>query len=173
MMAGRAAAVAQRLRSAWAGLQARERRLVLLAGGVVGLALLWWLAIAPPLATLKTAAAERDALRMQAAQMQQLAQEARALQALPTLGHDEALRALEQATEQHLAQAATLATVGEQAQVTLDGATADALAQWLAAARSNARALPVQARLKPLADEADDTHGAVRWSGTLTLMLPP
>lgn len=159
-----------RLRMAWAGLQARERRLVLLAATVVVLALLWWLAIAPPLGTLKTAAAERDALRLEAAQMQGLAQEARALQALPTLSHDEALRALEQATTQHLAASATLTALGEQAQVQIEGAGADALAQWLAAARSNARAIPVQASLKSMAAEAD---GPVRWSGTLTLVLPP
>ena len=163
----------QRLRAGWAGLQARERRLIVLAGSGVALALLWWLAIAPPLATLKTAAAERDALRAQSVRMQQLAQEARVLQALPTLGHDEALRALEQATQQHLAGAATVTALGEQVQVTLKGAAADALAQWLAAARSNARALPVQASLKPVSDEPRGADSVVRWSGTLTLVLPP
>lgn len=169
MTAGGAQSLA-RLRTAWAGLQARERRLVLLAGTVVALAVLWWLAIAPPLATLKTAAAERAALRMELAQMQALAQEARALQALPTLSHDEARRALEQATTQHLAGSATLSVLGEQAQVQIDGAAADALAQWLAAVRSNARAIPIQANLKSAAADAD---GPVRWSGALTLVLPP
>lgn len=166
-------APARRLQAGWTGLQARERRLIALAGGVLGLALLWWLAIAPPLATLKTAATERTSLRAQAVHMQQLAQEARMLQSLPTLAHDEALHALEQAVKQHLPGSATLAAMGEQARLTLTGASAEALAQWLAAARSNARALPVQADLRPMPETADDAGNTVRWSGTLTLGLPP
>lgn len=164
---------ARRLQASWTRLQARERRLILLAGGVVGLALLWWLAIAPPLATLRAAPGERDALRAQAVHMHQLAQEARTLQALPTLAHGEALQALEQATERHLPGAATLAAMGERVEVTLSGAAADALAQWLAAARSNARAIPVQASLRPVAAARDDAGSPVHWSGTLTLVLPP
>lgn len=160
----------QRLSLAWDSLQARERRSVILAGSVIALALLWWLLIAPPLALLKTATAERDALRVQSAHMQSLKQEADALQALPKLGHDDAWRALEQATQQHLGEAASLNRSGEQAQVALDEASADELASWLAAVRVNARAIPTQARLQQAANT--DDGAPPRWSGTLTLALP-
>ena len=45
------------LRTAWAALAARERRLILGATAVVALALLWALALAPALATLRAAPA--------------------------------------------------------------------------------------------------------------------
>lgn len=168
----------QPLRTAWAGLQARERRLVLLAGGVVALALLWWLLLAPPLKLLQTAPAERDRLRSQAQIMAQLKQEAETLQAQPTLGHEEAWQALQTATQKHLPDVASLSRSGEQAQLTLDGAPAQALAAWLAAARANARALPSQARLSRANDRAqngDDSaaDAGARWSGSLTVALPP
>ena len=41
-----------RLGAAWARLDARERRLVAIAATVVGLALLWWVGLAPALRTL-------------------------------------------------------------------------------------------------------------------------
>lgn len=169
----------QPLRSAWAGLQARERRLVLVAGGLVALALLWWLALAPPLKLLHAAPAERDRLRSQAQAMAQLAQEAEALQAQPTLGHEEAWQALQAATQKHLPDVASLDRSGEQAQLTLDAAPAQALADWLAAARANARALPTQARLSRAGDASrqasgdEATDAGTRWSGSLTLALPP
>lgn len=161
----------QRLGKTWAALEARERRGVVLAGAVVGLALLWWLVVAPPLAVLKSASAERDALRVQTAHMQKLRQEADTLQALPKLRHDDAWLALEQATEAHLSGVASLNRTGEQVQVTLDGAAAGDLAQWLAAARINARAIPSQARLQQAA--APEPGTPQRWSGTLMLTLPP
>ena len=43
------------LRARWNALAPREQNMTLLAGGVVALALLWWLALAPALHSLRTA----------------------------------------------------------------------------------------------------------------------
>ncbi len=158
------------LGAAWAGLQARERRLVALAAAVVVLTLLWLLALAPALRTLRQAEAQRSELAAQAQQLQQLRAEAEALQALPRLSHDAALRALEASVQQHLGHSAQLSVVGERAHLVLRQTRADALARWLADARANARANPVDARLTRSTGAAADAP--VLWSGTLSLSLP-
>ena len=107
------------LAAAWARLGARERRLAALAATVVGLALLWWLGLAPALRTLREADSQRAALQVQAQQMQRLKTEAEALKALPRLSRDEALRALEAAVQQRLGASGQLSVVGDRANVAL------------------------------------------------------
>ena len=51
--------------------------------------------------------------------------------------------------------------------VTLQATSADALAQWLAQVRLNARSTPVEARLTRIAAPA-----GVAWSGVLVMGLP-
>lgn len=158
------------LAAAWARLAERERRLVLLAASVLGLALIWLLAVSPALRTLRQAEAQRATLAAQTEQLQRLRAEAQALQALPRLGHDEALRALESSVRQRLGDSAQLSVVGERATLVLRQTSAEALAQWLADARANARANTVEARLTRAGDNAPGAP--VRWNGTLTLALP-
>ena len=158
------------LRAAWQRLQARERRLVALAAAVVVLALLWWLGLAPAVRTLRQAGSQRAALQAQAQQMQQLQQEATALKAMPRMTQQEALRALEAATQQRLGDNARLSVVGDRASVTLKNASATGLAQWLTDARVNARSTPVDARL--MRGNASAPGAAVTWNGTLSLRLP-
>lgn len=161
---------ATRLAAAWAALQPRERRGLALAAVVVGLALLWWLALAPALATLRAAPAQRAALQAQAQQMQRWQREAQALQAQPRLSRDTAVAALEAATRQRLGNAAQLSVAGERAQLTLKQAPAQDLADWLADVRASARAVPLDARLTRSGDTAPGAP--VHWSGTLSLSLP-
>ena len=56
---------------------------------------------------------------------------------------------------------------GERATVTLKDASADALAEWLAQARLNARSVPLEARLVRAS-----TAGISTWSGVLVMSLP-
>jgi len=156
------------LTAAWAGLHARERRLIALAVGIVVAALLWWLALAPALGTLRRADAQRQTMQVQAQQMQRLAREAQTLKALPRITQDEALRALEAATRQRLGASAQLSVVGDRANLVLKDTPAEALAAWLADARANARAAPVEARLT----RTGAAGAPARWSGTLSLGLP-
>lgn len=159
-----------RVGAAWAKLDPRERRLVGGAMLVVLLALIWWLALAPALSTLRTAGLQRQALDMQVQQMQRLQAEAETLKAMPKLGQSDALRALETAVKQRLGSGGQLNVVGDRANITLKDVPAAALAEYLADARANARAAPVEARLSRTPGAAPGTPA--RWNGTLSLSLP-
>lgn len=68
---------------ALAQLRPRERRGVAAAAVVVGLAVLWWVLLAPALRTLRAAPSEIARLETQLAQMRQWATEAEALRQAP------------------------------------------------------------------------------------------
>ncbi len=157
------------LQARWASLPGREQKLVKLAAGLVLAAALWQLLLAPALSTLRQAETQARQLDAQLQHMKALQTQAQSLQSQPALGHEAALRALEQATQQLLGSSARLQVAGERASVTLQGASADALAQWLAQVRLNARAVPVETRLAraPAAAGASTT-----WNGVVVMTLP-
>lgn len=154
----------QVLRQRWAGLAPREQALVAAAAAVVALALLWWVALAPALATVRSAQAQHRALDAQLQHMKRLQAQARAMQSQPRQGADEAMRQLEAAIRQQLGVSARYSIAGERVTVTLSNAQAPALAQWLSQVRTNARAIPGEAKL------ARNASGG--WDGTLVLTLP-
>ncbi len=145
----------------------RERRAVTVAAWVVGLGLLWWLAVAPALDTLVQANERHARLDAQLGQMQRMAAAAEALRgqspALPP-SRDEVLRTLEVATN-GLGGTAQLSVLGDRATVTLRDTPPEALAQWLAQVRINARLLPLQSQLTR-------EPGQPGWNGTLVLSGP-
>ncbi len=147
----------------WRQLKMSERRLILVVFWVVLTALLWWLAIAPALKTLKEAPSEHRALDAKLLSMRVLSAEAKALQSQPKLGFDEAQKALQSSVSQRFGSTAQLNLAAERATVTLKNANPQELAQWLAQARVNARALPTEAKL---------TRNGESWDGTLVLSLP-
>jgi general secretion pathway protein M len=153
------------LQARWQALRPREQAMAALAAAVVLLALLWWIALGPALATLRTAEAQRRALDTQLQQVRGLQAQAQALQSQPRQGYDEALRRLELSVREKLGTSARMVVAGERVTLTLTGTPADALAQWLTQARVNARALPSEARL------VRNAGGA--WDGTVVLTLPP
>ena len=172
------------LRARWQALAPREQTMVLAAGGLVAFALLWWLAVAPALSTLRAAPARHAELDSQLQRMQGLRAEAQQLQSAPRNTRGDSVGALRTALTQRLGNTAQLNVVGDRATVTLKGAPADALAQWLAQARSNARATPIEARLARSTAPAAAPNAAApvtlgnpvaampRWDGTLVLVLP-
>lgn len=129
------------LQSRWRTVSPREQRLLMLALGVVVLALMWWVAMAPALAVRKAAPGQHLALDAQNQQMQRLQAQALALRALPVVSADDARRALESSLTS-LGAGAQMVVQVERATVTLKGVSPDALAQWLAVARQNARTVP-------------------------------
>ena len=158
----------QGLSTALARLSPREQRAVAIAAGVVGLGLLWWLAVTPALATLRQAPERHSQLDAQLGQMRRMAATAEGLRSQNTaqpLTRDAVLRALELATTTSLAGTGQLSVQGDRATVTLRGTPPDALAQWLSQVRINARLVPVQAELK-------QTAAPVGWNGQLTLSGP-
>ena len=156
---------AQQLRARWQQLAAREKTGVAGAMLLIAVALGWWLAIAPALATLRTADEQHRTLDAQLQRMLGLQAQAQALQSQPRQSYDEALRLLEASIKQGLGTSARMVIAGERVTVTLTGTPPDALAQWLTQARVNARALPSDARL--------NRNAAGLWDGTLVLSLPP
>ena len=155
------------LRARWAGLPGREKNLFRLAALVLVAVVLWHFSLAPGLATLRTADAQARTLDAQMQQMQAMQAQAQAIEKQPALSFDEAMRALATATKQTLGTTAQLTTAGDRASITLKDASPDALAQWLAQARVNARSHLVEARLVRGAAPT----GPV-WSGVLVMGLP-
>lgn len=169
------------LKAQWQAMAPREQNLVLGATAIVGLALVWWVAISPALQTLRTAPKRHAELDTQLQRMRGLQAEAQQLQAVPQSSTGDATGALRNGLTQRLGTAAQLNVAGDRATVTLKAAPADALAQWLALARSNARAVPIEARLtRATAPTAPAAPAAAGNSGTrpgqpatLPAMVPP
>ena len=145
----------------WAVRSARDRRLLGLAGTVLGLFITWSLAVQPAWRTLQVAPVQRVALDGQWQAMQRLAAEAKDLRAAPPVSIEQSSAALRAATER-LGDHGRLAMQGERAVLTLQGVSTSQLRDWLAEARSGARARPVEARL---------TRAAQGYSGTVVVAL--
>lgn len=155
------------LGAAFQRLSPREQRAVALAAWVLGLGLLWWVALAPAIATLRQAGDRHAQLDRSLGQMQELAARAeviRSQNAAPAPAREVALKALEDATRA-LGTGAQLSLQGDQAQVTLREVPAQALAQWLQQVRVNARLLPVQAQMQR-------SDSGATWSGQVLLAGP-
>lgn len=150
------------LRQHWAQSSAREKTLLRAGAALVTVALLWWVTISPALRTLREAQTQGPALQAQMQTMLQLQARAAALQAQPKLAATDS-KALLDAALPTLGTAARMTISGERATITLDGSSADALAQWLTQVRLNAHARPIEMHL---------TQSQGRWSGRLILQLP-
>ncbi|MBK7062979.1 MAG: type II secretion system protein M [Rubrivivax sp.] len=136
----------QALRAAWAQRDARERRLVVLAAWVLGLFVLWSLAVQPAWRSLRDAPARIDGLDAQSQAMQLLAADVRELRATPPLPRTQASAALRAASERLGAQG-RLTEQGERAVLALTDASGEQLRAWLAEVRAGARARPIEANL--------------------------
>jgi general secretion pathway protein M len=148
-------------RERWAALSGRERGLVLGAAVLIGLALLWALAVQPAWRTLRSAPAEQARLDAAWQRMQREAAEATRLRALPPVAPTLATQSLQAATSR-LGPKARLSLQGERAVLTVDDVAGEALVQWLTEVRRGARARPVEAQL-----EAADTG----YRGRITVAL--
>jgi general secretion pathway protein M len=154
--------LSSRLQTHWSQMSRREQHLVLGALALVLAAMLWWIGLAPALATLRTVEQQRSQLDSQWQQMQRLQVQAQTLQAQPRLALDDA-RALLEASVKPFGASAQLALAGERVTVTLKGASADVLTPWLTQLRLSARAVPSEVRLVRSASGT--------WDGTLVLTL--
>jgi general secretion pathway protein M len=150
------------LRARWVALGQRERQLIVVAGVLIGVLLLWMAALRPAWQTLRDAPAQLDRLDAQVAQMTRLAAESQALRGAPVIPLAQAAAALKAATDR-LGEHAKLQVLGDRATLTLVNATPEQLRRWLADARSGAHARPVEATL---------TRATVGYSGTLVVVMP-
>ena len=166
-------AMAAALRTQWASLAPREQTLVLAAATVLGLALLWWLLLAPALAQLRASPARHAALDAQLQQMQALQAQALHLKDIPRPTGNETLPVLWRSLGQQLSAGTQMSTTGDRAAITLKDVPPEALAQWLAQVRSTTRAVPTEARLMRNTASTGGASPPAPWNGTLTLALPP
>jgi general secretion pathway protein M len=157
----------QELQLRWNTLSERERYGVYLITAALGLAVLWWVLLAPALRTLRSADAEHYRLDAQLQHMQGLQARAQALQTQPKTRRDDAVRALDQTVKQRLGPNAQFNVNGEQATLTFKGAPAESLMQLLSQARINAHVTPKEARLT-----RSNTATPAVWDGMLVLGLP-
>ena len=152
----------RQLRRWWAALPSREQRLLGLAGALLGLFLLWSLAVAPAWHTLRTAPPLLSAGENQQRLMQALADEAQQLRAVAPVPLAQAQQALSAASVR-LGDSAKLSLQGERAVLTLKGISGEQLKSWLAEARAGARARVLEAALSQTSPGLYD--------GSLTLAL--
>jgi general secretion pathway protein M len=148
-------------RARWQALDARERRVLHVGAALLGLLLLWTLAVAPAWRTLRQAPAQLAELDTQLQHSRRLAQEARLLREQPAVPPAQALLALKAASE-HLGSSGRLSVSGERAVMTLSGVDQQALQTWLGEVRSAARARPVEVNLQ---------RGPQGYAGTIVLAL--
>lgn len=186
------------LQTRWQSLAARERRMLALAAATIVCALLWWLALAPALQTLRQYPAASAQLDAQLQRMQALRQQAQTLQQAQDVAITAAAatRSLQTHTPQLLGASAQLNITGDRATVRFANVPAADLAQWLTQMRESARAMPLQAEIARSAGSeagsstrnghkagsgagAETGAGAgaadakaSRWSGVITLALP-
>ena len=149
-------------RARWQALRTRERQAVVAATWLLGLFLLWALAIAPAWRTTRVAPVQLDRLDSQLQLMQRQALDARDLRATPALNSSQSIAAL-RTTSDALGAAGRLQVAGDRATLTLTGVNGTQLRDWLAEARSAARARPIEANL---------TRGPQGYSGSIVLALP-
>ena len=152
----------------WEALSPREQNGVSVLGTLLAVLLLWSVAVAPALHTLRDSDNRRTQIGLQQAHMLALQNQAQALQARTPLSRDEALRNLQGLTPGAQIQ---LNVQGERVAVQLKAVPAPALANWLAQARSQAQALPIEAHLTRN-QAATISNAAVVWDGSLVLSLP-
>jgi general secretion pathway protein M len=158
----------------WQALSPREQRGVSVLGALLGVLLFWSIAIAPALNTLSDSDNRRDQIGQQQAHMLALQNQAQALQTRTPLSRDEALRNLQGLTPGTTMQ---LNVQGDRVSIQLKAVPAPTLTNWLAQARSQAQALPVEAHLTrgnaaAASNASANANSVAVWDGSLVLSLP-
>ena len=163
------------LRKQWSALAQREQNLVLLATSIVLLALVWWVALAPALHSLRTAPARHAAADRELQTMLQMQAQAQLLRRQPQSSSADSKALLEQSVTAELGATAKLQWLGLRAQITLTQTPAPALARWLSQVRDNSHAAVAEMKLNRQAATSTGNNASdaiTRWSGTLLLDLP-
>ncbi len=148
-MSARGRWVPERWQQRWLDLSGRERTGLSLALGLLALALVWSVGVAPAWRQMQQGQAQTQALQTQWQSLQALQAQVGALKGQSRVRPDDAARLL-QTSVATLGPSASLVVNGDMATVQIKGASAAALSTWLAQARTQAQALPVQARLSRL-----------------------
>jgi general secretion pathway protein M len=144
------------LQARYAKLDARERQMVLVIGGLLAFLLVWLILVRPAWKTLDEAPALREQADAQLLQMQAISTEAKQLRALPPVPQSVAEQVLKSATDD-LGGKAKISVQGERATLSVTGINGEDLRKWLLQARGGARARPVEATLTRAGDGYNGT----------------
>ncbi len=144
------------LQARYAKLDARERQMVVVIGGLLAFLLVWLILVRPAWKTLDEAPALREQADAQLLQMQAIANEAKQWRALPPVPQPVAEQVLKSATDD-LGGKAKLAVQGERATLSVTGINGEDLRKWLIQARGGARARPIEANLVRAGDGYNGT----------------
>jgi general secretion pathway protein M len=151
----------------FAALGPREQRWLLLGASTLSLALLIGVGVWPAVRSLRANPQAQQQANAQLQNVHLLQVRAQALQALPQLAQTEAIKVL-QSSVSTLGDNTEMSAGDQRVNLVLRSTPAKALAEWLARARADAQALPIEARLT-----RETTADETRWSGTLVMTLPP
>ncbi len=155
------------LRARFGALHPREQRGLLLAVSMLALLLLIGGGVLPAVRSLRASPQAQQQATAQLQALQLLQVRAQALQALPPLDQTAAVDKL-QASISLLGGNAEFSVGDQRVHLVLRRTPAKALAEWLARARAEAHAVPIEARLTR-EGQADDGL----WSGNLVMSLRP
>lgn len=142
----------------WSARETREKQLLLAAAGVIAVALLYVLLIAPALTARKNLSKTLPQLRAQVAQMQALAAQAITLkEANSTPVSAMTTASIEASLQNYQLKARSINLAGTSAQVQLDSASFAQTLAWLSELQSSARISVTSAKITPLAspDQVD------------------
>ena len=144
------------LQARYAKLDARERQMVIVIGGLLAFLLVWLILVRPAWKTLGEAPALREQADAQLLQMQAISNEAKQLRALPPVPQPVAEQVLKSATDD-LGGKAKISVQGDRATLSVTGINGEDLRKWLIQARGGARARPVEATLTRAGDGYNGT----------------
>jgi general secretion pathway protein M len=145
----------------------REQRWLMLGVYTLLLAVLTGVCVLPAVHSLRASPQAQQKASAQLQTLRLLQVRAQALQARPPLNQAEAINRL-QASVSLLGGNTEISMGDQRVNLVLHATPAKALAEWLARARTEAKAVPIEARLV----RETQTDEAV-WSGTLVMSLPP
>ena len=145
----------------------KDRKLIQYLALALVFSLLWFWNIAPALKTYQEAPLQLAQLERQTENLKALQAQALALQKAPRVKVQNVGAVLQQSLTEILGNSAKLNLEASRATLTLNNVSAEALAQFLTAARTQAQAMPIEAKL-----QKNKTGTVEVWRGTLILSLP-
>ena len=149
-----------------------RQRLLALAAIFLAL-MLWTWNLAPTLKTLREVPLQLSQLDAQTQQLKAMQAQAQTLQKSPRIKPNEAVSLLQKAASEVLGNGARLNIEGPRATLTLSGVSADSLAQFVALARTQSQAMPIEAHLQKFsASGSANKDSKELWRGALILSLP-
>ena len=152
---------------------AKERQLFFWTALVLGLVLLGSFNIAPALKTLREVPSQLSQLEAQTQTLKSLQAQAQTLQKSPRIKPNEAASLFQKAASEVLGNGARLNIEGSRATLTLSGVSADSLAQFVALARTQSQAMPIEAHLQKFSASGSASKDSKElWRGALILSLP-